>query len=160
MLIITAADTVGGVGGIPQSSYEVGQGPAPVNGVSANVYMRVLMSMPGALTESLKAAPAAMTTVLQQNPQLMSNDQTVMQRLPQVLATNGTIMAVLPQAMFSDAQTMAAWEKDTAFIVAMLQNDAFMNAVNSNPTVRNAVAQMQAESARASQPANPYTPAY
>ena len=146
MVIIVAAATVGGIPGVAASPQGAGQAPAPVEGVASNAYERVIANNPGTLLTALQAAPNSMTEVLQQNPRLMDP---VAGRLPDVLAPNGTIMAQLPFAMFTDAATMTALESSRAFVSAMLQNDEFMRALNSNPAVTNQVAQMQAESTAA-----------
>lgn len=153
MLIIVAADTVGGVPGVSTAPAAMGVNPAPVTNVPSNVYMSVLTKTPGVFVDTLKQVPEAMANVLQQSPALIANNATVLANLPQVLATNGNIMNALPDAMFMNQPTMDSWSKDTAFIAAMLQNQLFLTALNTNPAVRNSVAQVSSEAAQAAGPA-------
>jgi hypothetical protein len=152
MLIIVAADTVGGVPGVSSTTVSSGVNPAPVTNVPSNVKKSLILKTPGLLQNTLKQVPEAMASVLQQNPALMS-DPIVMANLPQILATNGNIMNALPDAMFMNQATMDAFAKSNAFIDAMMQNQMFMRALNSDPAVRDSDAQASSEAAQAVAPA-------
>jgi len=148
IIVKEAADAVPGAPGMAPAGYQAGVAPAPSAGVTANALPQILLMTPGALRRILPEVPNSMTSVLSTNPNLM-RDPGVLNRLPDTMVRNGNIMGNLPGAMFVDRQTMDAWEKNAAFVMAMCGDPAFVEAASRDPEVNQKFAQMQAESTAA-----------